>query len=212
MLIDTCRNQIVMHKNFKDKYWVYAVYNTFNELVFIHYGTLKDVISIRPLSLCDKYKEDECYTFVLLRCYSKKIEAENAVSYWINNSELNGKMPPFNGSLKLYNNDAFIQCAENGRFYRTATDVVKIFGVSGSALSNHLRGVSGYKSVKGLHFKYYYGERPVEIEEFGGYKMQRGEFGGYKRVLSDDPLNNLNPAERDKALNDLRMKAGMWIW
>lgn len=206
-LIDKYKNRIVLHKNFIDKYWVYGVYNAYNQLVFIQYGTLKDIISMRPLNLCDNYDENESYTFVLLKCYGKKIDAENAVSYWINNSELEGKAPPFNGQLKLYNNDALIQCMENGRFYRTCVDVVKIFNVSASALSNHLRGVTGYKSVKGLHFKRYYGERPKEIEEFGGYKLQRAELGGYKRVPSDDPVN---APDNRKALEDLKM--GVWPW
>lgn len=206
-LFDKCQNKIFLNKKYLDKYLVYAVYNSEQRLVFIHYGTLKDIIAMRPLNLCDGFNDDEFYSFVLLNFYSNKTDAENAVSYWINSSELQGSTPPLNGSLKLYNSNAFIQCLENGRFYKSSIDVAKIFGVAQSALSNHLRGVTGYKSVKGFHFRRYYGERPAEIEMYGGFKMQGNGFG-YKTVPSDDPVNT---ADNAKALDDLRAR-GVIIW
>lgn len=206
-LFDKCQNKIFLNKKYLDKYLVYAVYNSEQRLVFIHYGTLKDIIAMRPLNLCEGFNDDEFYSFVLLNFYSNKIDAENAVSYWINSSELQGSTPPLNGSLKLYNSNAFIQCLENGRFYKSSVDVAKIFGVAQSALSNHLRGVTGYKSVKGFHFRRYYGERPAEIEMYGGFKMQGNGFG-YKTVPSDDPVNT---ADNAKALDDLRAR-GVVIW
>ena len=206
-LFNKCQNKIFLNKKYIDKYVVYAVYNSEQQLVFIHYGTLKEIISMRPLNLCDGFNDDEFYSFVLLNFYSNKIDAENAVSYWINVSELQGSTPPLNGSLKLYNSDAFIQCLENGRFYKSSVDVAKIFGVAQSALSNHLRGVTGYRSVKGLHFKRYYGERPAEIELYGGLKMQ-SVYGGYKTVPSDDPVNTKDNA---RALEELRMR-GLIAW
>ena len=206
-LFDKCHNKIFLNKKYLDKYVVYAVYNSEQRLVFIHYGTLRDVIAMRPLNLCEGFNDDEFYSFVLLNFYSNKIDAENAVSYWINASELQGSTPPLNGSLKLYNSDAFIQCLENGRFYKSSVDVAKIFNIAQSALSNHLRGVTGYKSVKGLHFRRYYGERPAEIELYGGFKMQGNTFG-YKTVPSDDPVNTKDNA---KALAELRAR-GIMVW
>lgn len=209
-LINRCRNCLVLNKDFLNKYWVYAVYDVSDNLLFIHYGTYKDIITMRPFISSEKFNSDETYKYVLLNFYNTKIAAENAISMWINNSELEGKTPPYNGFIKQYNSDACIQCVENKRYYRTAIDVAKIFNVAQSALSNHLRGVAGYKSVKGLHFKYYYGDRPNEIEEWGGYKLQRMENGGYARVPSDDPLNN-NYSDKEKAIDELRTKGG-FVW
>lgn len=205
-LIELSKVRLDMHMSFLDKYWTYAVYNSKRELVFIYYGTFKDIIAMRPLRLCENFNEDDLYSYVFLNHFTRKIDAENAVSYWIIHSELEGKTPIYNLHLKLYNNDSYIQCLENGRFYKTSVDVAKIFNVSQSALCNHLRGVAGYKSVKGLHFKRYYGERPKEIELFGGCKLQHNGLG-YVTVPSDDPINTKDTYQRDAVLEDLKMRS-----
>lgn len=213
-IIDRCFNRIMLNTKNINKLWVYAVYNQSAELVFISYGTLKEIVSMSPLKTLEKFNEDENYVFLPLQACNSKIEAENALTGWINNSELNGKTPPLNLYNRGYNSNNFIQCIENGRFYRTATDVVKIFGVAQSALSNHLRGVPGHKSVKGLHFKYYTGDNPAEIEQAGGYKLVRGDFGGYKSIQSDCPINKLGITESEKRSNieKLTNQFGRVIW
>jgi len=46
-----------------------------------------------------------------------------------------------------------IECIEDGKQYRTMNEVCAAYGVHQSALSKHLRNMTGYLSVKGYHFK-----------------------------------------------------------
>ena len=218
-LIDVCKNTIVLGSKLRDKIWVYAVYNMQEELIFMYFGTMKEIIEMRPFRSNEKFNENEDYRYVLLRPYNNRIDAENALNVWMNLSELKGKTPPFNIYSQGYNNNSYIYCVDNGRYYQSAQDVVKIFNVSQPALSNHLRGVTGYRHVKGLTFKFYYGERPREIEMAGGVKMQQvGPHGGYATVPSDDPLNqpNLTKDEIKREIENARvaqmLKDGGKLW
>lgn len=213
-IINKCFNRITLNVKSLNKFWVYAVYDNQFNLIFISYGTLKEIVSMSPLKTLQNFNNDENYTFLPIQPCNSKLEAENAVSAWITNSELEGKTPVFNLYSRNYNNSSFIQCLENGRYYRTATDIAKIFNIAQSALSNHLRGVPGHKSVKGLHFKYYYGERPIEIEQTDGYKLVRGALGGYKTVPSDCPINKLGITESEKRaeIEKLTNQFGSVIW
>lgn len=196
-LLDKCYSRILLQKRYLNRYWVYAVYNLKRELLFMSYASLKEITSMSPFKLNEKFNEEESYIFVLIQSYDSKPAAENGVTYWINHSELQGTTPPLNIYNKTYNNTHFIQCIENGKFYKTAADVVRIFNISQSALSNHLRGLPGHRSIKGLHFKYHIGENPDEIEIYGGYKLQKA-FGGYKTVQSDDPINKMGITEQER--------------
>lgn len=48
---------------------------------------------------------------------------------------------------------AMIECIETGMQYQTQHDVCEAIGASQSALSNHLRHVTGYVTVRGFTFK-----------------------------------------------------------
>lgn len=213
-LINRCYSKIVLKKRFLDKLWIYGVYDKSSNLVFMNYGSLKEIVSMSPFRALDKFNEEECYTFVLIQPCESKLAAENALASWINNSELEGKTPPMNIYSMNYNNRYLIQCVENGRFYQSASEVAKIFGVAQSALSNHLRGAPGYKSVRGLHFKYYTGDNPREIEQFGGYKLCKGEFGGYKTMESDCPINKKGISQEEKFVEIGKLACGFGggIW
>lgn len=194
-IIDNCYNRISLSNLSYDKIWVYAIYNSMNELIYMYYGKLKDIVSLSPFRTNPKYDEREIYTIVFITPCKDKIDAENRLSTAINNSELKGGTPPYNVYNRGYNDYYFIQCLENGKFYKSAQDVIKIFRVSQPALSCHLRGVSGYKHVKGLTFKYYNGDSPNEIELAGGYKWVKGDMGGYKTLPSDDIINRTDITE-----------------
>jgi hypothetical protein len=207
-LINRCFSKIVLKNRYINKLWVYGVYDKGNNLVFMNYGSLKEIVSMSPFKAVDKFNEEECYTFVLIQPCESKYAAENALVNWINNSELEGRTPPMNIYSKSYNNRWLIQCVENKRFYQSASEVAKIFSIAQSALSNHLRGVPGYKSVRGLHFKYYTGENPAEIEQFGGYKLQHTPLGGYKTVESDCPINKKGISQDEKLIEIGKLACG----
>ena len=192
-LIDICCNKMTLCADSAERLWVYGIYDSKEQLVFMFYGKLKDIVSLRPFRTNPKFDEKENYTFVLIQPCKDRIEADNALTAALNRSELNGNTPPYNIYNQTYNDRYFIQCLNNGKFYRTAQDVVKIFRVSQPALSNHLRGVTGYKRVKGLSFKFYNAENaqsPNEVEIAGGWKwVKSGEHNGYVTVPSDDIIN-----------------------
>ena len=201
-LIDCCKNSIKLSKKTVDKIWVYGIYNSQEELVFMFYGKLREIMSLSPFRINPKFDENEEYTVVLVQPCKDKIDAENALTAAINNFELKGSTPAYNVYNRCYNNTYYIQCLNNGKFYRTAQDVVKIFRVSQPALSNHLRGVTGYRHVKGLTFKIYNNtsmDAPKEVEMAGGYKWVATEGGGYKTVQSDDILNREGITEAEVA-------------
>lgn len=207
-LIERCKNVLVLNAKFNDKYWTYAIYDENDNLLIIYFGTLKEILSMRPFRSSEKFNEDSNYKYVLLKPYDNKIDAENSLKFWMDLSELKGSTPPFNVYQRIYNDFQYIKCLNNGKFYRTATDVVKIFGVTHSALSNHLRGVTGYKTVRGLTFKYHYGESPVEVELPNGLKYkQHGPHNGYILVPSEDPINQRGITEEQRKTEIERLRA-----
>lgn len=194
-IIDNYTNRITLSNTTFDKIWVYAIYDSGNNLVFMHYGRLSNIVSLSPFKNNPKFDANEIYTIVLITACKDKIMAENMLVTALNNSELEGNTPPYNIYSRAYNDYYFIQCLNNGKFYWTAQDIVKIFKVSQPALSNHLRGVTGYRHVKGLTFRIYNDVdrvMPNEVEIAGGFKKVRGELGGYKTVPSDDIINRAN--------------------
>lgn len=197
-----------------DKLWVYGIYDSSSKLIFMYYGKLKDIVSLSPFRTNPKFDEKEIYTICLITPCRDKIDAENRLSAAINESELNGNTPAYNIYNRKYNDYYFIQCLDNGKFYKSAQDVVKIFKVSQPALSCHLRGVPGYRHVKGLTFKYYSGETlPDEVELAGGYKWVKAEMGGYKTKISDDMINRagITDSEIEKGINTLiSMRYMIW--
>lgn len=180
-------NQIVLSAQTLDGFWVYRIYDSQERLVFLYYGKLKDIVAMRPFKTNVKFDSNENYRYEFLQYCPTRVDAENAVDRWIKN----GETPLYNIYSQLYNNRYYIQCVENGRYYKSAQDIVKIFRLSQPSISNHLRGVTGYRHVKGLTFKFYYGATPAEIELAGGLKLQQyGPHNGHITVQSTDPINN----------------------
>jgi len=208
MLIDKIDNQFRMSSTFLDCIWVYAIYDSHKQLVFMSYGLLKDIISFHPFRSNPKFIEGEIYTVVLVNGYKNKFEAERGFNIWLGMSELNGTVPPYNIYNVKYNTNKYIQCLDNGKYYKSAQDIVKIFNLPQGALSCHLRGVPGYKRVKGLSFKYVYGVQPDEVEMAGGYKWVKREGGAYATVPSTDAINrpNLTPEEIADAIERMKVE------
>lgn len=213
-LIERCKSCIILNPKFTDCYWAYAVYDENDNLLIIYFGTLKEILSMRPFRSSEKFNSEVNYKYVLLKPYETKIDAENSLKFWMDLSELQGKTPPLNVYQRVYNDFQYIQCLNNGKFYRTASDIVRIFGVTHSALSNHLRGVTGHRTVKGLRFKYHYGEAPEEVELPGGIKYkQHGPHKGYITVPSEDPINRKGITPLERKIEIERLKAlGEMSW
>lgn len=177
-------NELLLNINALDNYWVYSVFDD-KQLVFMYYGKLRDIIAMRPFNVNEHFDSSKSYRYVLNQMCFNKIEAENALNSWLKIAELEGVLPSYNMYNKTYNNDKLIQSVDTGKYYRSAQDVVRIFHVTQPALSNHLRGVPGYRSVKGLRFRYAYNVSPDVIELPDDYMLVKTEIGGYKTVRRD---------------------------
>lgn len=135
-------------------FWTYAVYNAYNELLFVWYGRLNDIVGSRPFRSLNCYDPSQMYKVYLLGCVNTEIEARNEVNWWIEHSELHGRTPLWNMNFRIYNDNKLIRCLETGELFRNAQEIVKTYGVCQSALSKHLAQKAGYKTVKGMRFVY----------------------------------------------------------
>ena len=152
-------------------YWVYAVYDVFNRLLFLNYGKLDDIVHNRPIRALSCFDIKELYKIYLLEICATEWDAKNSLNWWIDNSELKGALPPWNYIYKKYNNDKFIRCVTNGELFINANEIVKTYGVSQSALSCHLRKIKGYKTVKGMQFEYC--DQSIGYEQYNSQKQKR---------------------------------------
>ena len=66
-LINRCSSRVVMQSKYLNKVWVYGVYNSQQQLVFMSYGTLREIIMMSPFKTIEKFNENENYTFVLIQ-------------------------------------------------------------------------------------------------------------------------------------------------
>lgn len=146
-------NQFVLMNGFNQKIWVYAVYDG-NDLVFMWYDRLADIISMKSLMRTNGFDRNKPYTYVLLSGHNNRIDAENSLVVWLNKSELKGKTPCYNFKFRNYNNNQRIVCLQTGDIFNTAKEACMLLGLSTSALCNHLAKRAGFRSVKGLTFDY----------------------------------------------------------
>lgn len=145
-------------KTFRN-FWIYAVYNSKNELIFIWCSKIADIIVQQPLARIEGYDPNEMYSFYLLESYPTRLECERKIGWWMRNSELDGKMPEFNKRFRTYNGGKLVFCYTTGQTYPSATEAAKTLNLSLSALCNHLNKKPGFRTVKGHVFDYITGEK-----------------------------------------------------
>ena len=140
---------IPLRSDFADKYWGYKVYDDKNELVFIWYDKLSDIVEMKSIKKCDQYNPSIIYNYYLVESYNNRLDAENGL-----NKLITGGTPRYNLRFRLYGAKYRILCIETGIVYNSSTEICSMFNVSPSALSKHLNRKVGYKSVKGFRFIY----------------------------------------------------------
>lgn len=146
--------RLYIKDDFREKYFVYGVYDNVGKVKFIWYDRLCDIITLKSLKKTDYFNPNIIYEIYLIKYFDNKIDAENALSKIIDESELEGKTPPYNLKFRNYSNRYRILCIETGFIYNSALETARIMGLSTSALSAHLNRQTGYKTIKGFRFIY----------------------------------------------------------
>jgi hypothetical protein len=120
------------------KYYAYAILNNNGDYVFASFDKYHEIFALRPLMRVADFVSGATHTLELIGNGSeRRIDAENDCAAFMRQKRDEGHQFPYN--LQTYDNQ--LQCAN-------------ALGISQSALSGHLNGQRGFKSVKGFTFRY----------------------------------------------------------
>lgn len=134
-----------------DYWYTYQVQTEF-EVVFIGFGRLNEIVSLKSISNMPSFKNDEKYTVIIHQGYSNRIEAVNNSIRLIREIG-HGMLPLFNKEIG-FNKGKSIICNETGVVYASAYRACQALNIQPPRMSNHLRGLKGHKTIHGLTFKY----------------------------------------------------------
>jgi len=126
----------------RDSYVVMAVYDSGLSMIYCGAHTLPDAVEMRGISL----PADQIIAMRVLSIHATMGEAKQAVSGVLRDAGV----PPVNRAMLMRRE--VIQCVETGETWNSAADCVRDHECNQSALSNHLAGRPGFKTVKGRKY------------------------------------------------------------
>lgn len=126
---------------------IYILQNQQQQDVFIWWCKFIDLMKLKDAIKNPAFDVNQTYTLYIVEYHTSARDAQNAFSRLI----AQRGMPACNMTHD-YNRLGAIRCNETGHVYRNQAEIVRLHGIDGSALSQHLRRAKGYKSVKGLTF------------------------------------------------------------
>lgn len=134
-------------------YWIYTVESIENGLEFIGYGKIRDIVDLRPILKSEYYRQDRTYVYTLIEAVRDNVQAINKMNKWLKLLSPND-LPRMNKKW-IYNYvGRKVRCNETGDVFETCVDACRRYGLSASALSNHLNRRKGFRTVKGKTFSY----------------------------------------------------------
>lgn len=136
---------------FEKLYAVYQIINSQGHIIFIWYSRASEVLTLTVLKSNPAFDPNQQYTLQIISYHYNNIEALNAASAAAR--KLPDGMPELNKTVK-FNRKGPIVCNETGKIFRNQAEAVQLLGLNQGRLCQHLRGVPGYKSVKGLTFSF----------------------------------------------------------
>lgn len=143
---------IKISENTKNDYWVYLIKSPDGEVVYIGATRLKDAITLNAFNFRPEFDPSADYELELLESYNNRYEATRAQQAYMT---LYG-VPVFNRACKRV-----VRCITTGEVFNTAVEACRRYGIEQSNMTHHMAGHLGFKSLKGLEFKY---EVPTEGE------------------------------------------------
>lgn len=146
--------------DFTTNHCVYEVYDNQQQLVFMWSDKLANVYSLKDLVSNPEVKRDEPFTLFITKLFPSEREARNHVTSHLNNPAT--KWPKYNKTVR-YLRYTPVQCIETGVIYKNALYCARSNNINQSQLSQHLRGVPGYKTVKGHTYRNYIGDGSTPV-------------------------------------------------
>lgn len=133
-----------------NNYVVYDVINYKGDLIY------KGLIKFDRLQFLDdlmnkrEFNSNQEITVFTNAFFESKKDADKYLYDWLSNNP----WPVYNKITEHESKILAIICHNDGLLYLTQTEAARRYNIPQGRLSNHLRGVSGNKSIKGLHFGY----------------------------------------------------------
>jgi hypothetical protein len=130
---------------------VYKVSDANGTPIFVGCCKLTEVYYLRPLVKNPAFDATQAYSVEVLAITQNKVQAYNLMSAHIK-STFGDKLPFF--IVTAYHNlHGTIICEQTGEVFYRQSDICRKLDCTAAQLSNHLRGVAGYNSVRGMTFK-----------------------------------------------------------
>jgi hypothetical protein len=137
------------------KYYAYAILNNNGDYVFASFDKYHEIFALRPLMRVADFVSGATHTLELIGNGSeRRIDAENDCAAFMRQKRDEGHQFPYNLQTHHSRADTKILCDQNGQTYDNQLQCANALGISQSALSGHLNGQRGFKSVKGFTFRY----------------------------------------------------------
>lgn len=135
-------------------YYVYMVKNDTGKIEFAGIGRIADIFSLKAIRTNEYYKPMMKYEICLFKDlhFKNKFDALrslNSVMYNI----IKGT-PRMNVHGCTHNRNRRIFCETTGEMFDNASDICRKYNINNGQLSQHLKGMDGYKLVHGMRFLY----------------------------------------------------------
>lgn len=130
---------------------VYSVSDETGAPIFVGHCKLTDVYLLRPLVKNPAFDVSKQYSVTVLDIVYNKIEAYNKASAHM--KEIFKGETPFFILTSHYNLYGTIICEQTGEVFHNQADICRKLKCTSAQVSNHLRGVQGYNSIKGFTFR-----------------------------------------------------------
>jgi hypothetical protein len=137
--------------NLHNLYYVYTLQTDTGAVVYVGCGRLKQILTFKDVCGSPDYDPSAAYILTAISSHVRYVDAYNAVCRYI--LEL-GKTPLLNFGRALNRERRMVLCEQTGQTFASAAEAAKLLGLPAGNLSRHLAKQSGYKTVRGLTFKY----------------------------------------------------------
>lgn len=132
-------------------YYVYSIRDDADNILFINYDTLVNVVTFRKLMSNPLFIKDANYNIELHGSYELSWQAHNACDVLIR--QLCVSTPYLNITQSTSRRGAVL-CDQTGVTYKNASEACKMLGASPSRMSMHLARHAGHKSINNMTFRY----------------------------------------------------------
>lgn len=134
-------DKITIRASNPDEVVAYTITQTSSpeQVLFLGYGKLSTVVTLQDFRRSLAYNPEAVYTMTII---DREPDREVMDMYKAMYNPIECMAPK----------SSAVRCVETGEVFKTSYEAAKTLGLTFSALSNHLNGKKGFKTVKGLTF------------------------------------------------------------